>query len=299
MEIFKQFTNSHSFKYNDYLYPIIYFFKTTTLGSLFKRSEIIDNLLSMMQISDDEVTYTLSKSGSSLIKDRIGWAISYLTLGGYLERNDKKQYFLSEKGITVTKEFDLGNFHKHIRNKSRKLDHKASVKDEDIENNTLLMQQDDCVWKKIMLQDILRMSNIGFEKFCGDVLRNMNLQNVNHRGRTGDQGIDLEGYLLADNFLTYKVSIQCKKYALDNSVSSKEIQAFWGAMHANNDDRGVFITTSSFTKSAIEMSKKLGTKLTLINGDKLCDFIVSFNSGFVEEYKSYVFRSSVLKNYLD
>ena len=78
-----------------------------------------------------------------------------------------------------------------------------------------------------------------------------------------------------------RIHIQAKRYAIGNNISREDIQKFVGALMAAQSDKGVFITTSDFTKGAYEYVKSLNTsaKIVLINGIKLSEYIYDYELG--------------------
>ena len=84
-----------------------------------------------------------------------------------------------------------------------------------------------------------------------------------------------------------KIYLQAKKYKIGNTVGRKDLQAFVGAMQ--NVHKGVFITTSSFTKEAVVYAKNQQQKsLKLIDGAMLTDLMVKHEVGIVKTAKPLV-----------
>ncbi|MGH3647284.1 MAG: restriction endonuclease [Micromonosporaceae bacterium] len=86
-----------------------------------------------------------------------------------------------------------------------------------------------------------------------------------HRGGPGDRGID--GLIRQDPLGLDRVYVQAKRYA-EQSVGSQEIQAFVGALHGEQADRGVFITTSRVTANALDYVKRIPNRIILIDGQR-------------------------------
>ena len=104
--------------------------------------------------------------------------------------------------------------------------------------------------------------------------------------KSGDEGID--GIVSADKFGFDSIYIQAKKWNHDNVVSRPELQKFLGALAGQGATKGIFITTSSFTKEAIDFTKKqLHSKIVLINGKQLTKLMIDYDLGVstVAEYK--------------
>lgn len=97
---------------------------------------------------------------------------------------------------------------------------------------------------------------------------------INLTGKPGDEGIDGECSL--DEFGLYKIHFQAKRW--QNQVPAKEIRDFIGAIQTKRGDYGVFITTSDFSRDALETAKKSG-KVRTINGVELAQLMIKYNLG--------------------
>ena len=102
---------------------------------------------------------------------------------------------------------------------------------------------------------------------------------------SNDGGLDGFGYITSDDFRTARVAIQAKRW--EGNVPSPEIDKFRGAMDKYNAEFGIFITTSKFSKVAIEASR-LGTRaITLIDGDIIADLVAKYEL-YVKPVTTYV-----------
>lgn len=100
---------------------------------------------------------------------------------------------------------------------------------------------------------------------------------------SNDKGID--GIIREDILGFGRINIQAKRYAIENNVPREDIQKFVGALAVAQSDKGVFITTSDFTKGAYEYvdSLNFSRKIVLINGEKLAEYIYNYNLGMQTE----------------
>lgn len=105
-------------------------------------------------------------------------------------------------------------------------------------------------------------------------------------GGTGDEGID--GIIKEDKLGLSQIYIQAKRW--EKPVGSPEIQQFAGALAAKNAEKGVFITTSRFTASAINFAEKVPKNIVLIDGDDLAELMIDYNIGVSEEERYIVKR---------
>lgn len=96
-------------------------------------------------------------------------------------------------------------------------------------------------------------------------------------GKSGDEGID--GTIKEDKLGLDIIYIQAKRWQFGNVVGRPEIQKFVGALAGQGAKKGIFITTSTFTKEALEYSPKNETKIVLIDGEKLSQLMIDYNIG--------------------
>lgn len=128
------------------------------------------------------------------------------------------------------------------------------------------------------LRDLLLLSPTGFEIAVADLLTSQGYMNVRRVGGAGDLSVDLTGRTPAG----LSVAVQCKRYIPEIRVGSPEIQKFIGMTTTHHRvDRGVFVTTSSFTKPAIDLAKK--HKIQLIDGIALAEMLLARSPTTKEE----------------
>lgn len=143
-----------------------------------------------------------------------------------------------------------------------------------------------------ILEMIMSKPPIFFEQLVLDLLKEMGYafddNSVIRTTYVGDEGID--GIIKEDSFGFSNIYIQAKRWQDASSVGRKEIQAFLGAVAGQGGTKGLFITTSRFTKEAIDYAKKqLQVKLVLIDGEKLADLMLKYELG-VTTVKTYKVR---------
>ena len=100
---------------------------------------------------------------------------------------------------------------------------------------------------------------------------------VQRLGKSGDEGID--GVVNEDALGLDVVYIQAKRYAADNTIGRERIQQFAGALVGQGASKGVFVTTSSFSKGAVEYAIKVPQRIILIDGKKLDQLMVQYGVG--------------------
>jgi len=134
-----------------------------------------------------------------------------------------------------------------------------------------------------LLARILEASPTSFEKLIIDLLLAMGYGGSRtdageQLGRTGDGGVD--GVIREDRLGLDRVYLQAKRYKPGNPVDSPTVQGFVGALVGRGAQKGVLITTSTFTKHALEAAKQSGAlRIVLINGDTLTNLMMQFKVG--------------------
>lgn len=124
------------------------------------------------------------------------------------------------------------------------------------------------------------MAPDAFERLSQRLLREAGFVKVEVRGKTGDGGIDGVGVLRV-NLVSFQVYFQCKRWK--GSVGAKEIRDFRGALQGRAD-KGLFITTGSFTSQAYEEATRDGAiAIDLIDGDRLCELLKQYELGVKTE----------------
>ncbi|GFD91042.1 hypothetical protein KUL152_32680 [Tenacibaculum sp. KUL152] len=133
-----------------------------------------------------------------------------------------------------------------------------------------------------LLTRVRAVSPIFFETLLVDLLVEMgyggNEEGAAHAlGRTGDNGVD--GVINQDPLGVDQIYIQAKRYAEGNNVGASDIRDFFGALNLKKANKGLFITTSDFTQSAVQTARDLGSRIVLINGQQLSKLMLRFNVG--------------------
>ncbi len=265
--------------------------------------ETIDAMARQFGLTDGERREILP-SGRPVFENRVGWARTYLKKAGLLEATRKGYYKITERGLQVLKESPkridvsyLKRFPEFIEFQMLRREKEESKEDKDLEENLTPEERIESAYQSLrqnlavdILQQVKNCSPAFFEKLVVDLLINMGYGGTRKDageaiGRSGDEGID--GIIKEDRLGLDIVYIQAKKW--DNLVGRPEIQKFAGALMGRKAKKGIFITTSSFTKDAMEYAEKIDSKIVLIDGEKLAQLMIDFDIG-VSPIGSYVIK---------
>ena len=127
------------------------------------------------------------------------------------------------------------------------------------------------------MEVLLNIPPDGFERLCQRLLRESGFQQVKVTGRSGDGGIDGNGILQVNPFVSFQILFQCKRYS--GSVAVSQVRDFRGAM-MGRADKGIILTTGTFTKDAKSEAVRDGVPpIELVNGEKLIDMFEQLELG--------------------
>jgi len=234
----------------------------------------------------DEQLKEQTKSGDILIDNRIGWGKTYLKKGGYIEYPQRGYVKITEKGKNQKQDITLNElvnestvfefYKEEIRDKKivkNQTEIKTSSSPQDLidEGFTRIEQS----VKSDLLSKLKGLDPYFFEKVVLRLLKKMGYGEFFETSKSGDGGVD--GVINEDKLGLDKIYIQAKRFT-EGKVREKDIRNFIGAM-SGDTNKGVFVTTSEFDKSALEKAKNAHHKIILIDGNKLVNLMHEFNVG--------------------
>ena len=243
----------------------------TELGGSGNIEEINEKIYQLLKLKDEVIQIPHSENDSRTeIEYRLAWTRTYLKKFGLLTNSERGVWAFAKANFDLD-EIDVDDVAKIYRNKARN-----KVNSNETQKIPLLFDEIE-TWKDEMLRVLLRISPGGFEKLVQRILRESGFTQVEVTGRSGDGGIDGKGIVRINGFLSFHIIFQCKRYK--RSVGAGEIRDFRGAMQGRAD-KGLFITTGSFTRDAIKEATRDGAPpIDLIDGELLCDKLKELRLG--------------------
>lgn len=263
-------------------------------------------------LSSEELSLRLSSGTKTVFYDRVGWAKTYLVKAGLISQPKRGFCELSEIGrrldlsklTSITIEYlmqyeSFSNYKLGISKENQKIQYKVDdeishiqkleetrTPDEIITETTELLKES---LKSDLLKLVKENSPAFFERLVVDLLVAMGYGGSHQDaaqaiGKTNDGGID--GVISEDRLGLDKIYIQAKRW--ENTVGRPDIQQFKGALADQVAKKGVFITTSNFSKEANESAKKSG--IVLIDGDKLTSLMIEFGLGVQVERSFHIYK---------
>lgn len=288
----------------DYQTIMLPLLKFASDGQEHSTREAIEALAQTFKLSEEERKALLPSGLKALFDDRVSWPRTYLGKAGLLESPRRSFFQITQRGCAVlaenpakidTKflekypefiEFFKGGS-KNGKEEIGQIDDKGTAQqtpEELLEYSYQKIRQDlaqellnrvknnsPSFFEKLVVELLVKMGYGGSRKDAGEAV-----------GKSGDEGID--GIIKEDRLGLDVIYIQAKKW--EGTVGSPEIQKFVGALLGKHANKGVFITTSTFSKEASNFASKVANKIVLIDGQQLAQLMIDFDVG-VAKVSSY------------
>lgn len=264
--------------------------------------ETVDSLGSKLGLTEEDWKELLPSGTQQVFANRIGWARTYLKKAGLLFAPCRGTLMITDRGRAVLKDPPdrinvkyLEQFEEFISFQSRSNKDEMSVATPDVPHTSGTPEEAlETAYQQLrgtladeILEKVKTSSPSFFERLVIELLVAMGYggtrKDAGERiGQSGDEGID--GIIKEDRLGLDVIYIQAKRW--EGSVGRPELQKFVGALQGQRARKGVFITTSTFTREAAEYVKHLDCKVILLDGSSLTQFMVDFNVG-VSHVSSY------------
>jgi len=257
--------------------------------------EAIDYIADTFKLTEQDRKEVLPSGSQYIIDNRVGWARTYLKKAGLLETPKRSYFKITDLGLDVlkknlpeinTKFLEQFPLFKEFRNTKKEKD---EHEEQEIEISSTQTPQELLEYgyqkiKKDLSQDLLEHVKKGsprfFERLVVELLLSMGYGGSRRDagqaiGQSGDGGID--GIIKEDKLGLDVIYLQAKRW--EGVVGSKEIRNFVGSLVGQKANKGVFITTSGFTKDALEYVKTVTHKVILIDGETLTQLMIENDVG--------------------
>jgi restriction system protein len=233
------------------------------LGGSGTTEEIYEQVVQILNLSDEVLEILHGSTSQSKIKYRLGWSRTYLKKYGLIENSGRGVWSLVSTSVDF-KKLDRKEIVRAVRESDKSTVIQSDTSDEAVEPIEIL---EELAWHQQLHKLLLSLDPSAFERLAQRLLRESGFVQVQVTGKSGDGGIDGVGIARINGFLSFHVLFQCKRY--QGSVSSSHIRDFRGAMQGRTD-KGLFITTGTFTRDAIKEATRDGAPpIDLIDGEQL------------------------------
>ena len=253
------------------------------LGGSGTNGEILNQIIRDLKIPDEvaDISHRGNPNKSELAY-QADWARTYLNRYGVIENSARAVWSirpnyisvenLDEKAIvaTITKE-----------NRARRNNKTSTIEtgpdDDDPTNDYAEYPEELKPWRERLAEILQNMDPFGFERLTQRVLRECGFTQVEVTKKSGDGGIDGTGKLRINGVFSFNVAFQCKRYK--GAVGAPDIRDFRGSL-TTDIEKGVMITTGSFSKAAREEASNQGKQqIDLIDGEEFITKIAEFGIG--------------------
>ena len=267
-------------------------------GQLHRSREVKEAVADQFGLSEGERAELLPSGRQRVIDNRVGWALTYLSQAGLVNHPARGQVQITPEGQAAlagnparidNRVLEQYPAYREFKARTREVK-PPSVSDDSMEPVTPDVSPEDLLAAAVaenvaavegeLVKRALALDPQGFELLVLRLLAAMGYGKsgvVEHSGRSGDGGID--GIISQDPLGLDRIYLQAKQYATGRTVGRPTLQAFAGALLAAQGDRGVFLTTASFTREAIDEARKVNLRIELIDGKRLAELMLRHGVG--------------------
>ena len=262
-------------------------------GKEHRLRDVVSVLEQQFGLTEEERKALLPSGQQPIFHNRVGWARTYLKNAGLLEAPRRGWMRITGRGLEVLKQKPesidvnfLMQFEEFRAFRSSRNRVSSEFDERDIEGATpeeLLASAYD-MHKRSVLSELLELvkkaSPDFFERLVVELLVKMGYggsyrEAAQAVGRSGDEGVD--GVIKEDRLGLDVIYLQAKRW--EGPIGRPELQKFAGALQGLRARKGVFITTSSFTRDAIDYADRLEIKIVLIDGQRLAELMFEYGVG--------------------
>ncbi len=255
--------------------------------------EAVEKLAYQFQLSSEDRREMLASGGAPLFDNRVGWARTHLkkagllnsTRRGYFQITHRGQEILNKNPAKINMAF-LRQFPEYIEFQTgQNKDNAITIP---VEADSITPEESiEVAYQRVrrnlaieLLQTIKNCSPDFFERLVVDLLVKMGYGGTRKDagravGKSGDGGID--GIINEDRLGLDVVYIQAKRW--DGSVGRPEIQKFAGALQGQRAKKGIFLTTSFFSKDAQDFANRIDSKIVLMDGESIAQLMIDYGVG--------------------
>ena len=251
--------------------------------------ECVEAMKKHFKLTEADMAVKLPSGTDTVVRNRTQWSRTYLTKAGIVDTISRGVYKINKEGLKLLSEKPemitskmlnsrypsfkafstgtTGNMSPAVEEVISQQTPEALIEDAILKINSQLADE--------LIDKVMEQSPKFFEGLVVELLEKMGYGSGFKTQYSRDDGID--GVINEDTLGLDVIHIQAKRWNKNNKVSQKELQSFVGAMSGNGGQKGVFITTSSYTKDALDY--KPAIKLAKIDGQQLAAYMIKYNLG--------------------
>jgi len=256
--------------------------------------EAIETLANEFKLTEQERRELLPSGQQEVFENRVGWARTYLKKAGLIQTTRRGFFQITDRRLDVLKkkpekidakfltQFDEFRAFKALRHERSNGEESEQILQQGTPQEALeqayqnlraelaaelltqIKQSPPALFERMVVELIVKLGYGGSRKDAGQAI-----------GKSGDEGID--GIIKEDRLGLGIIYLQAKRWAA--TVGRPEIQKFAGALQGQRARKGIFITTSDFSREALEYAAKIESKIVLIDGEQLAQMLIDHNIG--------------------
>lgn len=252
-------------------------------------------------LSDDERAELLPSGKQTVISNRVHWAKTYLKQAGLVESTRRGHFKIAPRGVEVLAS-GVGRIDVNFLTRFEEFNSfRERASEEDTNSHSAVVPQPvsvpegtpedlmELAHKRInaalaadLLERIMAAPPEFFENVVVRLLIAMGYGGTaadagRALGKSGDDGVD--GVIDQDALGLDRVYVQAKRYSSKNLVGPGAIRDFFGSLDMHKASKGLFVTTSGFTRQSVETAERLGKRIVLIDGQQFAMLMIRFNVG--------------------
>jgi len=265
-------------KYHEMLIPMVKALQV--LGGSANIDELDARVIEVMDLPEEMCAVMHKEEGSlTEVEYRLAWARTYLKKYGLIDNSSRGVWAFTEAFDGNADSLSADDIVQKVRSMASRRT-VAPTEENNTENDNIELPDEAISWKEVLTEVLLGMSPDAFERLTKRILRESGFTQVEVTGRSGDQGVDGKGIIRLSGIMSFHMIFQCKRYR--GSVTPSEIRDFRGAMQGRAD-KGLFITTGSFTAEAKKEATRDGAPaIDLIDGEALVERLKELGLGVKE-----------------
>jgi restriction system protein len=265
----------------------------------------ISTLADHFHLTEGDRQQLLPSGKQTILSNRVHWARTYLDKAGALRRTRRSHFVVTDRGRELLTQYPdridgsvLRQFPEFLAFKARESVSRSEVaevpeqrddEDPDTPEETIQAAEETirAALSAQLLERIRELPPPFFERLVVDLIvvdlivamgyGGTRERVVQRLGKIGDEGID--GVVNEDPLGLDVVYIQAKRYAPENTIGRERIQQFAGALVGQGASKGVFVTTSSFSRGATEYAGRVPQRIILIDGTELARLMIQYGVG--------------------
>lgn len=262
---------------------------------------VVQELANALGLTADEQEALLPSGKQTIFANRVHWAKTYLKQAGLVEITRRGHFTITPRGRTALADktaidndylerfFEFQDFKSRVSGNDVSPGKKTEVVGTESTPDETLRFAHSVITNALsgeLLDRTRKAPPVFFEKLIVELLIAMGYGGSTEEagraiGQSGDDGVD--GVIDQDPLGVDQIFVQAKRYGEGNNIGSAAIRDFFGALSLKKAQKGIFVTTSSFSAAAIQTARDIGSRIVLIDGSQLTKLMIRYNVGCRDE----------------